>query len=681
LRKGKIAVLKNMKIRTKLFAGFALVLLLAVIVGGLAITKMLTITRGATQLSEQVLPSVVTANEVERSLQTAMLAMRTYGLTGEEKHLKDTRENLHLVNGALTKSRELAGKYNMASLRDATSKAQDGVDGYTRIVEQTAAIQAKMVACRKALNDSAQTLVKACHEYLEDEQTKFDREAHANTAPDKLIERNQKLGRLNEVIDLSNSLRIATSTAQALRDPKVIQDAIPTFDKIDSIIAGIRKETTQQINLDQLDAITAASKAYKAQMAGLMDAWSENDKCGVERTLIADSVLDQAKNMAINGTTGANDTAKESVSSLKTASVTVIVGLSIAVLVGIGLAFFITRSIVTPVHDIVARIQEIAKGDLTLRTKADGKDEIAEMGTCFNGFVQKLHDAITEVSGSSHEVASAATEIAASSEEMASGMKEQATQVTQISSAIEQMSSSVVEVAKKSAEAANNAADSGKTAQEGGKVVTQTIEGMQSISQAVSASATAVQELGKRGEQIGQIIKVINDIADQTNLLALNAAIEAARAGEHGRGFAVVADEVRKLADRTTKATEEIAQSINAIQTETGEAVKRMNAGTEQVKVGVERATEAGDSLGKIVAGAQQVATMIQSIAAAAEQQSAAAEQVSRNVESISAVTKQATEGAGQAAAAASQLSTKAEQLQKLVSQFKISSEHKKLAA
>jgi methyl-accepting chemotaxis protein len=345
------------------------------------------------------------------------------------------------------------------------------------------------------------------------------------------------------------------------------------------------------------------------------------------------------------------------------------------VLVATGLFIFILRVMFgRPINNLIDRIKDIAQGDgdLTQRIDVKSKDEIGQLGGYVNQFIKKIHDVISEVSGATREVASAATEIASSSEEIASGMNEQSSQVTQISSAIEQMSSSVVEVARKSAEAANNAQESGKVATEGGQVVSETITGMNAISDAVTASAASVSELGKRGEQIGQIIEVINDIADQTNLLALNAAIEAARAGEHGRGFAVVADEVRKLADRTTKATEEIAESITAIQDETSQAVERMNAGTEQVKVGVEKATQAGQSLEQIVAGAQEVSSMIQSIAAAAEEQSATSEEVSRNVEQISAVTKQTSEGTNQAATAAVQLSEKAEQLLRLVGTFKV---------
>ncbi|MCX5689883.1 MAG: methyl-accepting chemotaxis protein, partial [Planctomycetota bacterium] len=223
-----------------------------------------------------------------------------------------------------------------------------------------------------------------------------------------------------------------------------------------------------------------------------------------------------------------------------------------------------------------------------------------------------------------------------------------------------------------SADAAGRAQDSGKAATEGGQVVQETIQGMRAIAEAVTAGASSVQELGRRGEQIGEIIKVINDIADQTNLLALNAAIEAARAGEHGRGFAVVADEVRKLADRTTNATEEIAQSIQAIQQETQGAVAKMNMGTSQVEVGVGRATKAGESLRAIVSSAEDVALMIRSIAAAAEEQSAAGEQVSRSIQGINSVTSETANGAEQAAQAAADLSAKAESLRGLVSSFRL---------
>ncbi len=309
-------------------------------------------------------------------------------------------------------------------------------------------------------------------------------------------------------------------------------------------------------------------------------------------------------------------------------------GLMFTIPLGVGAAilfvWWLRRSLAKPIGYVVDTVLKVADGDLTQRLNINRGDEIGQLGTGFDKLMDSLHGIIREVNGSANDVAAASTQIAASAEEM---------------------SASVTEVAREAAKAADAAAESGKIATEGGDVVLETVNGMKAIDTAVTESAQSVQELGARGQQIGDVIKVINDIADQTNLLALNAAIEAARAGEHGRGFAVVADEVRKLAERTTKATEEIAGSITSIQQETASAVEKMQHGTKQVRVGVDRAGVAGQSLERIVAGAKEVAGMIQSISAAAEEAGA---------------------GAGQSASAATELSTKAEQLRAMVQKFKI---------
>ncbi|MBX3352814.1 MAG: HAMP domain-containing protein [Phycisphaeraceae bacterium] len=316
-----------------------------------------------------------------------------------------------------------------------------------------------------------------------------------------------------------------------------------------------------------------------------------------------------------------------------------------ALLTATFVSVLLIRVVTRGVSRVLSVLQSVAAGDLTREAlKLKSSDEIGELARATDSMNESLKQIMADVSTSAGGVASAATEIAASNEEMSAGLAEQADQVSQVSAATEEMSATSQEVANKSTE--------------GKGVVEQTISRIEEIASEVRASAAAVNSLGQKSEEIGQIISVINDIADQTNLLALNAAIEAARAGEHGRGFAVVADEVRQLAERTTKATEQVGQSIREIQQETTGAVQRMEGGTEKVAAGVEYAKQAGDALSSIVT--------------AAEQQSSATIEIAQSVEQINSVALQSREGAAQAAAAAAQLSAEAEKLQSLVKKFKV---------
>jgi len=375
--------------------------------------------------------------------------------------------------------------------------------------------------------------------------------------------------------------------------------------------------------------------------------------------------------------TGIRDTASAEVERAgdeARSSLPLIAGVAgLAVVIGSAVSWCMGRSISRAVKRVSGFAERIASHDLT-HTEFDLRrsDEIGTLGWSVKRMAGSLRSLIEEVTSATHEVGSAAVQIAASNDQMADAIRRQSTEVDQIAAAVTEMTASIGEVASRSEEAAQQAEASGQTASSGGQIVHQTVEGMGAIDTAVRESARSVEELGRRGEQIGGIIETINEIAEQTNLLALNAAIEAARAGEHGRGFAVVADEVRKLAERTTVATEEVTQSVNAIQRETSQAVERMNHGTTHVETGVGLATEAGSSLEEIVESATSVRSMIATIAEAARQQSEAAAGVSRGVESINTESSQTVAATEQSAAAASQLAAKAEHLSGLVSAFKL---------
>jgi methyl-accepting chemotaxis protein len=350
-----------------------------------------------------------------------------------------------------------------------------------------------------------------------------------------------------------------------------------------------------------------------------------------------------------------------------------IIVLLVSVSLGITAAVLLSRSISTAVRRVSNRAEAIAANDLTGEDlPVTSNDELGQLARSVNSMTASLRGIVAELSNAASEVSAASTQIAASSEEISAGLQQQENQVTQIGSAVEEMSGAAGDIAKKAAEANAEASAAGEAAQTGARTVGGTVQGMRKIADSVRAAGTSATELGKRGEEIGRIIQVITDIADQTNLLALNAAIEAARAGEHGRGFAVVADEVRKLAERTVKATDEVSESINAIQRETTTTVQQMKAGTTEVEEGVVLAQGAGESLGAIVTRTKAVGGSIHSILAAAEQQSAATSQVARSIVEITSTARQAAAGAGQAAAATTQLSAKAESLQQIVQRFRV---------
>lgn len=368
----------------------------------------------------------------------------------------------------------------------------------------------------------------------------------------------------------------------------------------------------------------------------------------------------------------AEDAKKESDASFKNTITGMIIVIILAVLIGSIVSMAIAGNISKRVGVVAGSAELMAEGNLGKTVDVSGGDEIGMLASSFNKMSGNMKELIGSITQASNQIASASEELSTTAEQMSKGMQTQTTQTTQIATAMEEMSSTVLEVAKNSQSAAGSANEASTTAQRGGEVVVRTIGGMQMIANTVQESAKTVRELGKSSDQIGEIVAVIDDIADQTNLLALNAAIEAARAGEQGRGFAVVADEVRKLAERTTKATKEIAAMIKNIQKETVGAVSAMEAGTKEVSEGVSLANQAGESLNLIVDAVQRVNDMIRQIATASEQQSAAAEEISKSIEEIASVTKDTAAGTHQTASASHELSRMATELQGMVGQFKI---------
>jgi len=336
--------------------------------------------------------------------------------------------------------------------------------------------------------------------------------------------------------------------------------------------------------------------------------------------------------------------------------------------------FFYAGSFTKPIMRVVELIQDIAQGDgdLTQRLEVTSTDEIGQLAQWFNTFVDNLHGIISQVKMNTEEVATASNEISATSAQMAAGAEEQAAQAGEVAASVQQMSAAIVENSQNAQQTATMAASATDKAREGSEAMQKTKSGMLAIVDSAKGTSDIIQSLTDRAGQIDGIVQVINDIADQTNLLALNAAIEAARAGEQGRGFAVVADEVRKLAERTTQATAEIGETIKAIQKDTKNAADSMTEAGENVSAGQEATDQTESILSEIIIAVERAMDMIQQIAAASEEQSAGAEQISKAVEAISTVSHQSAGGAEELAATSEELNKQSDNLRTLVGRFRL---------
>ncbi|HEB55900.1 MAG TPA: methyl-accepting chemotaxis protein [Gammaproteobacteria bacterium] len=330
------------------------------------------------------------------------------------------------------------------------------------------------------------------------------------------------------------------------------------------------------------------------------------------------------------------------------------------------------RGVINNIQRIADAAGWLADGDMTTRVQVQGHDEMKDIGEGFNRMATSFNDVISKLASSAQQVAASSEELSAVTVQTGQTINEQQSQTEQVATAMNEMNATVQEVAKNVADTANAANGANQETQAGRRVVDEAVTAIQGLAGEIESAAEVIQTVEQDSDSISAVLDVIRGIAEQTNLLALNAAIEAARAGEQGRGFAVVADEVRTLAGRTQDATQEINSMIERLQSGSKKAVEVMNSSREQTQLVVDKAQHAGESLKVIAASVEKINDMSSQIASAAEEQHAVTEEINQNIVSISNMATQTSAGASQTSQSSEELARLATELQTIVQKFKV---------
>ncbi|PHN29104.1 chemotaxis protein [Pseudomonas sp. ICMP 564] len=630
--------LGNVSVKTKLAVGFGLVLLLTLLI-------MLT---GWTGLSGVIsrgdkLGYIASLNDLTKDLRIARL---DYEMRRGEQGTTAVSGLLGQLDSGLKTARTLIEQpADIALIEDQLA----AVETYKRAFEAMAQAGANRENARSKLGDTADNAVAKVAEV------------------EKALLQGDSVSQFNSIVELSKLIQQARFQVRGYTYSGKVEAEQPALDAIDNAlkkIASLNGQIGDQFS-NNLGQASVSLQAYRAAVSQFRDSQLASAAALKIMGAQGDILIDRSNKLTDSQTVVRDTDAAHAKNLLLLATI-------LAVIFGLAAAWAITRQIILPLEQTLKVAERVASGDLSHNLTSLRQDELGQLQRAMQSMTVGLRELIGGISDGVTQIASAAEQLSAVTEQTSAGVNSQKVETDQVATAMNEMAATVQEVARNAEEASEAAVAADQQAREGDKVVGEAIAQIERLATEVGNSTEAMGDLKRESDKIGSVLDVIKSVAQQTNLLALNAAIEAARAGEAGRGFAVVADEVRSLAQRTQKSTEEIEELIAGLQTGTQQVAAIMDNSRGLTDSSVELTRRAGSALASITRTVSTIQAMNSQIATAAEQQSAVAEEINRSVLNVRDISEQTAAASEETATSSTELARLGTHLQALVGRFRV---------